>query len=99
MLSWRIDLSVNYLEKVKCPVLAVGGSKDLQVPARRNLDAIEKALRKGGNKRVTTREFTGLNHLFQQAVTGLPDEYGSIEQTFSPEVLDYVGKWIGDVVK
>ncbi len=90
---------VNYLEKVKCPVLAVGGSKDLQVPARRNLDAIEKALRKGGNKRVTTREFTGLNHLFQQAVTGLPDEYGSIEQTFSPEVLDYVGKWIGDVVK
>lgn len=89
----------NYLEKVRCPVLAVGGSKDLQVPARKNLYAIEKALRKGGNKRVTTREFNGLNHLFQQADTGLPDEYGRIEQTFSPEVLEYIGKWIGEVVK
>lgn len=89
----------TFLEKVKCPVLAVGGSKDLQVPARTNLDAIEKALHKGGNKRVTIREFTGLNHLFQQADTGLPDEYGRIEETFSTEVLEFVGKWMAGMIK
>lgn len=87
------------MEKVKCPVLAVGGSKDLQVPARTNLDAIEKALHKGGNKRVTIREFTGLNHLFQLADTGLPDEYGRIEETFSTEVLEFVGKWMAGMIK
>jgi len=82
------------LEKVKCPVLAVIGSKDLQVPAKENLAAINAALKKGGNKDVITKEYTGLNHLFQQCVTGLPTEYGTIEQTFSPEVLQDIAEWI-----
>ena len=59
------------LEKVKCPVLAVNGEKDLQVPPKENLQAIEKALRKGGNQNVTIREFPGLNHLFQDAKQAL----------------------------
>ena len=76
------------LEKVKCPVLAVNGTKDLQVPSKENLGAISAALKKGGNKKVTVKEYPNLNHLFQECETGLPSEYATIEQTFSPEVLN-----------
>jgi hypothetical protein len=82
------------LQKVKCPVLAVNGEKDLQVPPKENLEAIKKALVKGGNKKVTTTELPGLNHLFQECKTGLPAEYAAIEQTFSPIALGEILKWI-----
>ncbi len=82
------------LEKVKCPVLAVNGDKDLQVPAKENLSAISMALKKGGNKKVTIKEYPGLNHLFQECTTGSPSEYASIEQTFSPDVLKDLADWI-----
>ncbi len=82
------------LEKVKCPVLAVNGEKDLQVASKENLAAIKKALAKGGNKNLTTMEFPGLNHLFQECKTGLPSEYETIEQTFSPLALDVITKWV-----
>ena len=82
------------LEKVKCPVLAVNGNKDLQVPAKENLAAIGAALKKGGNQKVTVKEYPGLNHLFQECTTGSPAEYTIIEQTFSPEVLKDLGDWI-----
>ncbi|TDE45999.1 alpha/beta fold hydrolase [Flavobacterium rhamnosiphilum] len=82
------------LEKVKCPVLAVNGEKDLQVPPKENLTAIKNALEKGGNKKVTIKEFPNLNHLFQECKTGSPNEYAEIEQTFSPTALDEITKWI-----
>jgi pimeloyl-ACP methyl ester carboxylesterase len=85
----RIDL-----KKVRCPVLALNGAKDLQVPAAENLTAIEKALKAGGNDNVTVREFPGLNHLFQACKTGLPDEYGSIEETMAPIVWETIGEWV-----
>lgn len=84
----------DYLKKVQCPVLALNGEKDLQVPARQNLDAIEKTLLEAGNARVTVISYEGLNHLFQEAETGLPVEYGQIEMTFSPEVLEDISEWI-----
>ena len=87
------------LSKVKCPVLAVNGSKDLQVPSKMNLKAIKAAVRKGGNKNVTTKEYRGLNHLFQQCKTGSLDEYTAIEQTFSPQVMKDFSKWIKKQVK
>ncbi len=82
------------LQKVNCPVLAINGSKDLQVPATANLKAIKKALNDGGNQKVTIKEMEGLNHLFQEAETGKPTEYASIEQTFSPRALEEIHKWI-----
>jgi pimeloyl-ACP methyl ester carboxylesterase len=83
-----------FLEKVTCPVLAIAGGKDLQVPPKENLAAIKTALEKGGNKNVTTKLFPNLNHLFQDCKTGLPNEYAEIEETFSPEALDEMAKWI-----
>jgi dipeptidyl aminopeptidase/acylaminoacyl peptidase len=82
------------LEKVKCPVLALNGEKDVQVPAKINLEAIKAALEKGGNRNVTIKEIPGLNHLFQECKTCLIAEYANIEQTFSPLALDEILKWI-----
>lgn len=82
------------LSKVKCPVLAINGEKDLQVPPKENLSAIEEALKTGGNQNYTIKEFPGFNHLFQTAQTGLPAEYAKIEETISPEVLKIISDWI-----
>ena len=83
--SWR---------KVRCPALALVGSKDTQVPPAANLKAIAAALKQAKNADATTTELPGLNHLFQVAGTGLVDEYGKIEQTIDPAVLDLITEWI-----
>lgn len=82
------------LQNVKCPVLAVNGSKDLQVDAAQNLPPIKTALEKAGNKDVTIKKYVGLNHLFQECETGAVSEYVKIEQTFSPLVLEELTTWI-----
>ncbi|PJA98262.1 MAG: alpha/beta hydrolase [Ignavibacteriales bacterium CG_4_9_14_3_um_filter_30_11] len=87
------------LEKVKCPVLAINGSKDLQVPSKENLREIENALKKGGNKNYQIIELSELNHLFQTAVTGLPMEYSKITETFSHTALKTIIDWIKSEVK
>jgi len=83
-----------FWKKVKCPVLALNGEKDLQISASENLPAIEKALKSSGNQSVKTIKLPGLNHLFQHCKTGLPAEYGEIQETFSPEVLKIIDDWI-----
>ena len=80
------------LSRVRQPVLAVNGEKDLQVLADQNLPAIRAALK--ANPDVTIVELPGLNHLFQTASTGSPTEYGRIEETFDPAALKTVGDWI-----
>lgn len=87
------------LSKVTCPILAVNGEKDLQVDARMNLTAIEKAIKEAGNATITINYFPNLNHLFQTAETGLPSEYGTLEETFSPLVLEFMKDWIEKEVK
>ncbi len=82
------------LRQVKCPVLALNGEKDLQVLPQENLEGIRKILTESGNKRFEVVEFPGLNHLFQTAKSGLPLEYGQIEETIAPVVLDKLEKWI-----
>lgn len=83
-----------FWKKVKCPVLALNGEKDLQVAADENLPAIAKALKSGRNKNVKTIKLPELNHLFQHCKTGLPSEYSGIEETFSPEALKIISDWI-----
>lgn len=82
------------LKKVECSTLALNGTNDLQVPANENLTAIKKAFAESGNNNLTVIELEGLNHLFQESKTGLPTEYGEIEQTFSPKALEEILKWI-----
>lgn len=82
------------LIKVKCPVLALNGEKDIQVPAKENLEAIRKALESGGNTDYTILTLPNLNHLFQTAETGAISEYAQIEETLSVVALDTVSNWI-----
>jgi uncharacterized protein len=87
------------LELVKCPVLALNGSKDVQVAPTANLDAVKRAAQKSGNKKVTTKELPGLNHLFQTGTTGAISEYAQIEETIAPSALAEVLNWIKQQVK
>jgi pimeloyl-ACP methyl ester carboxylesterase len=82
------------LEKVKIPVLALNGENDTQVSAKENLSLIAAALKAGGNRDYTVKSFPKLNHLFQMSQTGLPSEYGEIEETISPQILETVSSWI-----
>jgi pimeloyl-ACP methyl ester carboxylesterase len=85
---------VPALQKVHCPVLALNGSKDLQVPPKEDLAAIGAALKAGGNTDYTLTELPNLNHLFQNCTTGSPTEYGDIEETIAPVALKTMGDWI-----
>jgi pimeloyl-ACP methyl ester carboxylesterase len=82
------------LRKVKCPVLAINGENDLQVPPRQNLPAIEQALEDGENPDHQIVKLPGLNHLFQTSKTGSPSEYSKIDETISPAALGVIGDWL-----
>lgn len=82
------------LRAVHCPTLALFGEKDLQVPPAQNASAMESAFKAAGNEKATVRVLPGLNHLFQEAPTGAPTEYGKIEQTMAPAALDAIAEWI-----
>jgi hypothetical protein len=84
----------NYLSKIKIPVLALNGSLDMQVSAKENLEGIRQSLTKAGNKNFKIVEFPNLNHLFQTTKTGNPMEYGQIEETIAPEVLQKISDWV-----
>ena len=79
------------LAEIKCPVLALNGTKDQQVEPESNLGALRKGL-KNYDHQIKTVE--GLNHFFQHCATGSPTEYREIEETFAPEVLDEIISWL-----
>ncbi|MFC1724407.1 alpha/beta hydrolase family protein [candidate division KSB1 bacterium] len=87
------------LRKIKCPVLAVNGEKDVQVLSKENLRAIERALKAGENDNYLIKELPDLNHLLQTAETGAISEYGKIEETMSPSALRIIGDWILKQIK
>lgn len=81
-------------DSIHCPVLALNGEKDSQVLAEKNITAIRDGLTASGNRHVTAEILPGLNHLFQHCDTGLPSEYGKIEETFDPAALYLMANWI-----
>lgn len=89
----------DYLSQIKIPVLAINGSKDFQVTPDENLSGIEQSLQKAGNTDYKIVKMEGLNHLFQTCETGFMDEYGKIEQTIAPQVLEMMSEWIWQLKK
>jgi pimeloyl-ACP methyl ester carboxylesterase len=92
---WRFFLSYDpaaTLAQVQCPVLALIGSKDLQVPADQNLPALRAALARNPGAEVL--ELPDLNHLFQTAKTGGVGEYMQIPETIAPSALATISDWI-----
>ena len=99
LLTPWMEYFINYnpataLQKVTCPVLALNGDKDVQVPADMNLSAIEAALKKAGNTQYVVKKMANMNHLFQECKTGSPEEYEATAQTISPLALDEIGNWL-----
>jgi uncharacterized protein len=86
----------KFLNQVKCPVLVLNGDKDWQVISKENLEAYEMIFKKSGLKDFKLIELKNHNHLFQNCNTGLPAEYGAIEESFSPEALEIMSRWITD---
>ena len=82
--------------EISCPVLALNGDKDCQVPVE-NLEFIRKGISENGNTQVKTIVFPGLNHMFQPAVTGSPVEYSDIEETIAPAVLQEIVNWLNQL--
>ena len=87
------------LRKLKIPVLALTGSRDIQVPASQNLPAIAAALKEAGNRDFETHEMPGLNHLFQTCRKCTVGEYAELEETFSPGALKIIGDWSKEHVR
>jgi pimeloyl-ACP methyl ester carboxylesterase len=85
---------MKYIERIKCHVFALYGELDLQVPPAENMKALETGLLFAGNDQYTIEYITGVNHLFQTATTGAPSEYGQIEETVSPIVLEMIENWM-----
>ena len=85
----------THLDRITCPVLALNGTRDMQVDCTRNLDAISKHLPLNVKNRIDRVE--DVNHLFQHCQSGTVAEYRTIEETISPEVLDIMIKWISDL--
>lgn len=97
-LRWLISYDpAPVLRRTQIPVLALNGSLDLQVVASVNVPALRTAFEEAVNEAAVVSELPGYNHLFQRASTGLPAEYGQIEQTMAPEVLTQIAEWIGSL--
>ncbi len=82
----------NAIEKIKCPVMAINGSLDMQVPAGDNLEVLRSSLPQNGKHFI--KEYPSKNHLFQDCTEATSLQYENIEQTIAPDVLEDIAKWI-----
>ena len=86
------------IKQIKCPALLLNGDKDSQVMAASNIPVIRALLSDNEKHQLPDNQvikvYPGLNHLFQHCTTGMPAEYGSIEETISEEVLHDIAEWI-----
>ena len=79
--------------------MALNGDKDLQVSSKTNLEGINNALKKSKSPAYEVKEIPGLNHLFQHCKKCTINEYGELEETFSPEALNIISNWLNKNVK
>ena len=94
-MRYAVELNPSeFLTKLKVPVLAIYGGKDLQVPHSYNVELMKTFLRQSAAPDYRVEVLPGLNHLMQSAETGLPGEYAEIEETMAPEVMELISNWI-----
>ena len=85
----------KYLRKIKTPVLAICGEKDLQVKGIDTFINMQRYMKQ--NSKSEFQPMPGLNHLLQPCTTGTPDEYGNIETTIAPAVLENIVRWLDSI--
>lgn len=84
----------EYIARVKCPILALGGDKDIAIPAKKNHKALDELMAKMKRTDYQTVEFPGLNHFFQTCKIGTFVESAALEETMSPKVMQTIADWI-----
>ena len=95
-LKYFVDYDpADVIASTTCPVMALNGTMDTQVRPRLNLDRIKSLL--PHNAKNSIKEYNGLNHLFQHCTTGFADEYGTIEETMSEDVMKDIAGWINSL--
>jgi hypothetical protein len=86
------------LARVACPVLALNGAKDLQVPPSEG-ELIAAALRKGGNNAVDVILLDDLNHVLRHH----PEEpnlmYQHLDAPVDPRVTSAIVQWAREQVR
>lgn len=82
------------IKAISVPVMAIVGGNDRQVPPVPTVAALSARLKSEGS---LVREYPGLNHMFQHSSSGMPDEYGKIEETISEEVLADIVAFIANI--
>jgi uncharacterized protein len=87
------------LRAVRVPVLALFGEKDVQVPAKMNIQRMKEAFKKGGVRDFTIKVIPSANHLFQVAEKGTVDEYATLPKRFAPGLLETISGWILEKTK
>ena len=95
-INWFIDYDPSDdIRQTCCPVFALNGNRDCQVISTLCLPAFQRLLPTSKKNRI--KQYPGLNHLFQHSATGVPTEYGEIEETIAPEVLSDIAEWINSI--
>ncbi len=85
------------IREVTIPALILNGTMDKQVVSSQSLPVFRQIAEETDRDNMQIVELEGLNHLFQHAKTGLPTEYGTIEETISEEVLKLMLDFINSI--
>lgn len=84
----------KFIPRIKIPLLAMNGDKDIMVPARQNLENIEYLLKKGKNKHYQISIMPGHNHMFQHCVECTQQEIPTLPEDISQQTLDTMYNWL-----
>lgn len=85
------------LPRLRCPVLALGGSADQVVPSGEHLPLIQAAVQRTGGE-VDVVEIDGVNNRLQPVTVDRPRGLAQIRATVDPRALRAVTDWIHAVV-
>ncbi len=97
----RTFLTLNpadYIAKMRCPLLALGGEMDCQVPTEENFEAIADVCQRN-NVPYNVTLLAGINHLGQMCETGSVDEYATLGQAPDDMVLETLANWLDSIAK
>lgn len=87
------------LRRVRQPVLILHGATDLQVTVEQ-AEEMARALRAGGNRRVTTAVFAERNHLFLRDPVGAPAGYSQLPSSqVDGEVMGRLADWLAATLR
>lgn len=82
----------EHLTGIDLPILALFGEKDMQVLPDENIEVAERLNSSGAELEIV--RIAEANHLFQKANTGMPKEYGLLDQTFVDGFILAITEWV-----